>query len=727
MNGGKTWVPLFSRLTPDMVVTQIDFIDAIHGWALAQSLESGASQVITTSDGGFSWHTVATGNSAVDDIDATSASSVWLLDGGYSNFAGFGPFFADFGFSGVGQVIVQHSSDGGAHWQSSSVGSPFSVAALAASGNDVCTVGDGILTSSDAGQTWQSASSGQEYYFTGATAVSANNIWAVDASGALLHSSDGSHWVEQASPARWANTLYGVSFPDASNGWVVGASDEYGDGSVILHTSDGGASWTPQNSNLSGELVGVDFVNDLSGWAISDDNYGSGVNAPLTVEHTTDGGATWVPQYVYDNANLFAVDFVNDTTGWASGDYQPSQNSYGLPGIFTTTNAGLTWSKEKLPAGAPDMTGLQFLDANDGWAVGTAYDQDYNATQGWVLHTTDGGKTWTSLPGLADSLAETVYFSDPSDGWIGGLNGVYATTDGGVTWQQVAGGYGVTAITATDPDHVWAFGDGFLVSPLTASGNTAAPVTLVNHYHAWYDKAGDRQPLGQRHRRLCRGVDCPTQPTAAPPGRTGRASPSMRRPTTPTMARTRSSTAPPTMPETRSRPRASPSASTPSDRPAMRRANAWPTPASSAPFTSWQTMPPAMSPRPRSPSSTRTGTPCVGSSSGPATGTTGRRCRTTTCASSAALKPGTYRVEVRATDWAGNPQVLIGRNRLRVVRHGAPAFHKPGWPAGLPASSTGFFSLASHSLEAQRLLHLRASLPGAWRVPLLAQLGKLHR
>ena len=53
------------------------------------------------------------------------------------------------------------------------------------------------------------------------------------------------------------------------------------------------------------------------------------------------------------------------------------------------------------------------------------------------------------------------------------------------------------------------------------------------------------------------------------------------------------------------------------------------------------------------------------------------------------LKPGTYRVEVRATDWAGNPQVLIGRNRLRVVRRGAPAFHNPGWPAGLPNSSSG--------------------------------------
>ena len=50
-----------------------------------------------------------------------------------------------------------------------------------------------------------------------------------------------------------------------------------------------------------------------------------------------------------------------------------------------------------------------------------------------------------------------------------------------------------------------------------------------------------------------------------------------------------------------------------------------------------------------------------------------------------ALRPGTYRVEVRATDWAGNPQVLIGHNTLRVVRRGAPPFENPGWPAGMPS------------------------------------------
>ena len=117
--------------------------------------------------------------------------------------------------------------------------------------------------------------------------------------------------------------------------------------------------------------------------------------------------------------SLFAVDFVNDTIGWASGDYQPS-GSNGLPGIFADDKRWHDLDQGKVAGRRADMTGLQFLDASDGWAVGTGYDENDNPTQGWVLHTTDGGKTWTSVPGVGDSLAETVYFSDALNGWIGG-------------------------------------------------------------------------------------------------------------------------------------------------------------------------------------------------------------------------------------------------------------------------------------------------------------------
>ena len=47
-----------------------------------------------------------------------------------------------------------------------------------------------------------------------------------------------------------SNNLFGVSFPDASNGWAAGANG------TILHTFDGGATWEPQG-NFSEFLSGV--------------------------------------------------------------------------------------------------------------------------------------------------------------------------------------------------------------------------------------------------------------------------------------------------------------------------------------------------------------------------------------------------------------------------------------------------------------------------------------
>jgi photosystem II stability/assembly factor-like uncharacterized protein len=716
VSGGKSWMPLFGGLNPDLAISQIDFIDPIHGWVLAYSQFSGATQVLTTNNGGFSWRAVATGDSSVSALDATSASSVWLVGGGSS----IDPFSLSGLFGAVSPVRVQHTTDGGAHWRSSSLGSPFYVGAIAARGNVVCAAGGGILTSSDAGASWQSASSGQQYQFTAATALSASDIWATDAAGALLHSSDGLHWTENASPMRWANVLYGVSFPDASDGWLVGTTDEDGDGSVILHSSDGGTSWSPQASNLSGELTGIDFVDAHDGWAISDQSFSFGGSAaPLTLERTTDGGATWVPQYVVGNPSLLAVDFINATTGWAAGYYQPSDNGV-VPGIFATTDGGVTWVKEKVPAAAQFITGVQFLDASDGWAVGTNYDQYFDyPQQGWVLHTTDGGKTWVRVPGLTDSLAATVHFSDAADGWIGGLNGVYATTDGGTTWRQVAGGEGVTAIAAADPGHVWAFGNDFLVSPLHSNDDTAAPLTLIDHYSDWYRRAAT------------------INLSANDIGGSG-------------VASTSYSTDGGAIWQT--------GASVAIDAPADHSNDGDHTILYRSTDTSGNqeatenltigidTLGPACSvPRPSIADAGKVGTlyflaadatsdvaqatVSISNSHGrvlrrfverpgnwdwsPAPPYDYLRFRCT-------LKPGAYRVEVRATDGAGNSQVAIGYGRLRVVRRGAPAFHNPGWPAGLPDSSPGFASRVSHSLEAQRLLRLRASWPGAWRMPLLS-------
>ncbi|MBM3241900.1 hypothetical protein FJZ31_36985 [Candidatus Poribacteria bacterium] len=78
----------------------------------------------------------------------------------------------------------------------------------------------------------------------------------------------------------WETNFNDVHFVDARNGWAVGE-----DG-VIAHTTDGGVTWTPQNSGTTNSLIGVDFVNANEGWIVG----GNG-----TILHTINGGATWIP------------------------------------------------------------------------------------------------------------------------------------------------------------------------------------------------------------------------------------------------------------------------------------------------------------------------------------------------------------------------------------------------------------------------------------------------
>src|SRR5260370_29474966 len=79
---------------------------------------------------------------------------------------------------------------------------------------------------------------------------------------------------------------------------------------------------------------------------------------------------------------------------------------------------------------------VQFVDANEGWAVGD---------EGVVLHTIDGGKTWErQTTGVRASL-RSVHFLNPYTGWVagreelpggGGAGVVLYTQDGGVAWTR---------------------------------------------------------------------------------------------------------------------------------------------------------------------------------------------------------------------------------------------------------------------------------------------------
>lgn len=137
----------------------------------------------------------------------------------------------------------------------------------------------------------------------------------------------------------------------------------------------------------------------------------------------------------FDDAALHAVQFVDANEGWAVGDEGCA---------WHTIDGGQSW--ERQPTGTrASLRSLHFLTPYSGWVVGREELPNGGGSVGVILHTQDGGIHWrqilpNSLPGL-----NVVRFVDGKAGYLAGdgsdqyPGGVFATSDGGHSWQPVAG------------------------------------------------------------------------------------------------------------------------------------------------------------------------------------------------------------------------------------------------------------------------------------------------
>ena len=201
-------------------------------------------------------------------------------------------------------------------------------------------------------------------------------------------------------PLPTGNCLSCIHFTDAATGWAVG---EHG---TILHTTDGGSTWTPQTSGTSNHLEGVHFTDANTAWAVG---YAG------TIVHTTDGGTSCTPQTSGISTWLYDVHFTDANTGWTVG-------AYGT--IVHTTDGGTSWTPQTSGT-AVLLRGVHFTDATTGWAVGW---------YGEILHTTDGGSTWTPQTSGTLNHLEDAHFIDANTGWAVGWDGtILHTTTGGST------------------------------------------------------------------------------------------------------------------------------------------------------------------------------------------------------------------------------------------------------------------------------------------------------
>lgn len=155
------------------------------------------------------------------------------------------------------------------------------------------------------------------------------HLIAVGDHGEILASNDGRGWAQLDVPVR--SPLTAVSFADAKNGWVVGHD------TVILHTGDGGKTWTLQN--FQPELENP-FLSVLA----LDKDHAIAIGAYGLIYSTSDGGGTWaaVDSPVIKDAGLhmYSIKKLGNGDLFIAGEQ-------GL--LLDSSDGGKTWSKLKSP------------------------------------------------------------------------------------------------------------------------------------------------------------------------------------------------------------------------------------------------------------------------------------------------------------------------------------------------------------------------------------------
>ncbi|MEA1676906.1 WD40/YVTN/BNR-like repeat-containing protein [Nitrospirillum sp. BR 11163] len=237
-----------------------------------------------------------------------------------------------------------------------------------------------------------------------AAALAGNRLVAVGERGHILLSDDNGHSWRQA-PAPANATLTGVRFIDARQGWAVGHD------ATILHTADGGESWTLQNFAPDWEQPLMDVLFD-------DADHGIAVGAYGLFLETADGGKTWTKRRITDDdLHLNAIFATGGDTRMVVGE---------AGGVYTSADKGHTWTKRVLPYEGSLFSGVA-VDDRTVVVFGL---------QGHAFRSTDGGQNWQTIDtGTKAGLMGGVATPDGHVVLVGALGTVLSSSDGGASFK----------------------------------------------------------------------------------------------------------------------------------------------------------------------------------------------------------------------------------------------------------------------------------------------------
>lgn len=305
-----------------------------------------------------------------------------------------------------------------------------------------------LITIVLAAPTWTAQQSGVTANLRGVSAVNERVAWASGSGGTVLRTADGgATWQKLSVPGGEKLDFRDVDAVSEQVAFILSIGN--GDSSRIYKTIDGGKTWTLQFTNADPKAFfdAMSFSDADHGFVFSDS-----VDGKLVILRTDNGGSNWarIPTdglpAALDNEGAFAASGTNIAV-YGRDHIWIGTGAAAVARVLHSADGGRTWTAAATPLGAGPSSGIfsiAFRDAQHGIVVGGDYRKESEAIDNTAI-TSDGGRTWTKVTGLSGFRSAVTYVPGLSATTLiaVGPQGADQSTDDGRTWTPMTGASGM--------------------------------------------------------------------------------------------------------------------------------------------------------------------------------------------------------------------------------------------------------------------------------------------
>jgi photosystem II stability/assembly factor-like uncharacterized protein len=298
-------------------------------------------------------------------------SAQWIVQPSGTNVNFYDLFYTDLntGFVvGAGGKIYKTTNDG-LNWVNIPIVQTSSLWAINFPNNLTgYATGEGgtIIKTTNSGQNWVAQTPSIVENFWGIFFSNVSTGYISGGAGTIMRTTNGgTNWFTLTSGT--TVSLNDITFANPDTGICIGHLG------TILKTSNSGINWIPVSSGVTSHLFGVWFKNSSISFAVGDNG---------VILKTTNSGQNWVIKTSGTTSRLYDIYLINALTGIAVG----SGNT-----IRRTTNGGENWLSQQVSIPNQELFGI---------SLQTADTAVISASNGYILHTTNGGFTPPAIPNL---------------------------------------------------------------------------------------------------------------------------------------------------------------------------------------------------------------------------------------------------------------------------------------------------------------------------------------